>query len=305
MQFMFFFSSCPRDFHGICKGLESDFFFKTKHFVKAAYHCTCHFPGALLWKVTLRYLWSNYTEGQYLAKTSLFLLYMLCEIFNHKGGFMLKSWLWFLMITELFSNGTLKESWKSWDWVFLESVSTNMKEQNNSFFPFIFQFLFLTLEYRSGRNVYDTSKRQLVVQAFCTAVMHPYGIMQELRPQWSLLAKIPPLKDRTFVFERRNSSGWKWGLKHSSHHYQGKLGLVFCAVLPLHIFWCTSGCSPTAEWLDWSPDCRCLTLSRSPVDMQLAWELVPLFCLAKPVSCVGFFCFVGFGFSYMCIYIFI
>lgn len=29
--------------------------------------------------------------------------------------------------------------------VFLESVSTDMKEQNNSFFPFIFQLLFLTL----------------------------------------------------------------------------------------------------------------------------------------------------------------
>lgn len=27
---------------------------------------------------------------------------------------------------------------------FLESTSTNIKEQNNSFFPFIFQFLFLT-----------------------------------------------------------------------------------------------------------------------------------------------------------------
>lgn len=142
------------------------------------------------------------------------------------------------------------------------------------------------------------------MQAFCTAVMHPYGIMQELRPQWSLLAKYPLFKDCTFVFERRNSSGWKWGLKHSSHHYQGKPGLVFCAVLPLHIFWCTSGCSPTAEWVDWSPDCRCLTLSSSPLDMQPAWELVPLFCSAKPVSCVGFL-FVLVSVFHICVYIYL
>jgi len=110
-------------------------FLKKIHSAKASYCCTCHFPGALFWEVTLRHLWRDNTTGQYLAKTNSFLLCMHCEFFNVKNGCMFKSWLSSLMITELGFSGNLEE-WKSWDWVFFFTWSLQTcKNRTTHSFP--------------------------------------------------------------------------------------------------------------------------------------------------------------------------
>lgn len=93
------------------QNVESDFFFKTKHQpITALVISLRQYSGKwfsvsfeeVIWRVNT---WLNKIHSCF----SCFLNFLLL-----KNGFVLKSWLWSLTITELVSNGNLKE-WKSWD----------------------------------------------------------------------------------------------------------------------------------------------------------------------------------------------
>lgn len=99
-----------------------------------------------------------------MANTRLFLHCILSGFFSVKKWLNLKKLAvpdWFYRIGFYYKFRAVEVMRLFFMWLFF--LSLNMKEQNNAFFSFIFHFLFLNLQYQSGRNSYETLKRQLVV----------------------------------------------------------------------------------------------------------------------------------------------